>query len=191
MSLKAVTSYLDSRVEALPIPDRGGRGVFAREPIGAGEVIGAWGGEVIDRHTLRQQPPGANAITVQIDEDLFLLSSREGPGDWINHSCEPNVGVRGQIVLVTLRDVRAGEELCYDYAMTDGSDYDELDCACGTPSCRGRVTGDDWRRPELIERYRGYFSPYLARRIDLEYGRRSVPRRRRHRHPGRPGPITR
>lgn len=39
-------------------------------------------------------------------------------------------------------------------------------CRCGTPACRGRVTGQDWRRPELHERYRGDFPPYLQRRID-------------------------
>jgi hypothetical protein len=50
--------------------------------------------------------------------------------------------------------------------MTDSSDYDEFTCRCGTALCRGQVTGQDWRRPELQERYRGYFSPYLQQRID-------------------------
>lgn len=63
-------------------------------------------------------------------------------------------------------DIAPGEEICLDYAMCDGSAYDEFECGCGSPNCRGYVSGDDWKRPELWERYKGYFSPYLQRRID-------------------------
>lgn len=58
------------------------------------------------------------------------------------------------------------EEVCYDYAMTDGTPYDEFEYLCGSPCCRGKVRGDDWQRPELWTRYAGHFSPYLQRRID-------------------------
>ena len=64
-----------------------------------------------------------------------------------------------------MRDIEAGEEVCFDYAMSDGEPYDEFDCQCGTPLCRGQVTGNDWQRPELQKRYDGYFSPYLQARI--------------------------
>ena len=41
-------------------------------------------------------------------------------------------------------------------------------CQCGGPDCRGRITGNDWQLPDLWERYRGHFSPYLQRRIDAD-----------------------
>ena len=63
-----------------------------------------------------------------------------------------------------MRDVAAGEELCFDYAMTDTDDYDEFACSCGTASCRGTVTGADWKEPELRDRYRGWRSAYIERR---------------------------
>jgi hypothetical protein len=72
----------------------------------------------------------------------------------------------GQITLVAIRDIEPNEEVCFDYAMSDSSDYDEFECHCGTTSCRTKVTGLDWKLPELQRRYRGYFSPYLQRRID-------------------------
>ena len=88
------------------------------------------------------------------------------PADYVNHSCEPNLGLRGQISLVALRDIQANEEVCFDYAMTDSTPYDEFECHCGLPTCRGTITGNDWKRPELWAKYAGYFSPYLQRRID-------------------------
>ena len=74
-------------------------------------------------------------------------------------------GIRGQITLVALRDIAVGEEITFDYAMSDGCDYDEFDCGCAARKCRGRITGEDGCKPELIERYRGYRSSYLDARL--------------------------
>jgi uncharacterized protein len=83
---------------------------------------------------------------------------------FINHSCEPNVGFAGNVILVAMRDVAAGEELTTDYALFDDTD-EPMTCRCGTPSCRGTITGRDWQRPELQRRYGSYFSWYLLRRF--------------------------
>jgi hypothetical protein len=72
----------------------------------------------------------------------------------------------GQLALVAMRAIQPGEEVSFDYAMCDGSVYDEFLCECGAPNCRGRVAGDDWRNPALWDKYAGYFAPYLQRRID-------------------------
>ena len=64
-----------------------------------------------------------------------------------------------------MRDITVGETLTFDYAMADGSEYDEFTCACGSTSCRGRVTGTDWQRTDLQQRHAGYCSPYLVRRM--------------------------
>jgi hypothetical protein len=51
--------------------------------------------------------------------------------------------------------------------MCDGTPYDEFICSCGSQNCRGNITGEDWKRPDLRERYAGYYMPYLQRRIDM------------------------
>jgi len=86
--------------------------------------------------------------------------------DYFNHSCNPNCGLDSPISLVAMRDIEVGEEACFDYAMSDSSDYDEFECHCGAPNCRKTITGRDWMLPELQERYFGFFSPYLQRRIE-------------------------
>lgn len=145
-----------------------GRGLFAREPFAAGEVVCVKGGYVFDRARLKSMGGWYGSAEIQVAEDLFIgpLSEEEREGSMVfsNHSCEPNVGVRGQIVFVTMREVAAGEELTHDWATTDDDDY-VLDCNCGAQNCRKVITGQDWRRPELQEKYRGYFSSYLAEKI--------------------------
>ena len=71
---------------------------------------------------------------------------------FLNHSCEPNVGVQGQIVFGAMRDVAAGEELTLHYGTID-HDTEPLACRCGAVACRGVVSGLDWQRPELQRKY--------------------------------------
>ena len=93
-----------------------------------------------------------------------MLSQPE-PADYVNHSCDPNGGLAGQITLVARRPIGVGEEVCYDYATSDGSADQSFECRCGARDCRGRVTGNDWLRSDLQTRYGEFFSPYLQRRL--------------------------
>jgi len=127
-----------------------------------------WGGRIVTRDELDPAMPNLAQRVLQVEEGLYLLTPETlEPADCFNHSCEPNLGFTGQIGLIAMRDIEPGEELRFDYAMCDGSPYDEFECRCSSPNCRGRVTGDDWKNPELWKKYDGYFSPYLARRIEL------------------------
>ena len=85
----------------------------------------------------------------------------------LNHSCEPNLGVQGQIVFAALRDVEKDEELTFDYAMTDDEPY-EMECDCRARACRKVITGQDWMKKEIQEKYSGYFSWFIQRRIDAK-----------------------
>ena len=84
----------------------------------------------------------------------------------LNHSCEPNLGLQGQIVYVALRDIAVGEELTFDYAMNEDDPNEIMTCQCGAESCRKVITGVVWKKPEIQSRYNGYFSWFIQRRID-------------------------
>jgi uncharacterized protein len=168
-------SHLSPKTEVRPSNIQG-RGLFAREPISKHEVVAVKGGHIFDRNRLRQIAPLLGPAEIQIDDDLFIgpLAAEERDSSMIfsNHSCEPNIGVKGQIVFVAMRDIRAGEELTHDWAMTD-CDNAQMVCKCGAASCRKTVTGRDWMKPELQEKYRGFFSWYLQRKIE-ERGQANV-----------------
>lgn len=158
-------NWLSPKAQARPAGEKGW-GSYVVEPIEAGETVAAFGGHIVPLAVLQTFSDDRQGRSIQVDTDLYLVSGdTPDAGDMLNHSCEPNCGLLGQMLVVAMRDIEPGEELSFDYAMCDASDYDEFRCLCGEPTCREIVTGSDWRDPVLQAKYAGWFSPYLARRI--------------------------
>jgi hypothetical protein len=159
-------SYLSPAVEVRSVfGDQ--YGIFAVRPIKQDDIIAVWGGVVYSKESFMALPAELRERSLQIESEYFLVPHQIEDADFVNHSCNPNAGLRGQTTLVAMRDIAIGEQINFDYAMTDSTDYDEFQCQCGSEQCRGYITGDDWRNPVLQERYRGYFSAYLQRMIDV------------------------
>jgi len=161
-------SYLSPKAAVRPSPIHG-RGLFAIDEFRPGEIVCIKGGHIFDRAMLQRVAPVLGPAEIQIADGLFIgplkEDEREGCMIFSNHSCQPNIGVQGQIVFVALRPIAAGEELTHDWATTDDDDY-TLECRCGTPDCRRTITGKDWQRQDLQRQYRGWFSWYLQRKIE-------------------------
>jgi SET domain-containing protein len=158
-------SFLCDKVE-VRAAGRKGLGVFAIESIAAGETVAAFGGSVVSKAEFDQMPELRRVHGIQIDDELFMVGGETlEPADYANHSCAPNAGIVGSILLVAMTEIAPGEEVCFDYAMCDASDYDEFVCECGTERCRRVVTSADWQLDELQDRYAGWMSAYLQRRI--------------------------
>jgi uncharacterized protein len=163
----ATTSYRSPKTEVRSSGTHG-RGLFAAKPIRKGEIVSIRGGHILDRHAQarRRKPAGYWGYPIADGFVLAPLTARETQTVmmFLNHSCQPNVGIQGQIVFVAMRNIRPGEELTIDYAMF-GGDPKPMRCQCNAASCRGVVTAADWRRKDLQRRYRGYFSAYLLARM--------------------------
>ena len=146
-----------------------GFGSRAIDVIPAGTSVATFGGTAHTHSTFAAFDAERRSRSIQVDTKLIFLGppTRE-PGDSINHSCVPNCGMRNATTIIAMRDIAIGEELTFDYAMSDASSYDEFDCNCGTALCRGRVRADDWRLDTLRHRYKGFFSPYIQRKIEAE-----------------------
>ncbi len=158
------SSYLSSKLQARP--KTYGHGIFALEPLAKDELIAVFGGAIYKWDVFTTLPERERSLSLQVEHNLFLVPENIGAGDYVNHCCDPNAGLSGQIALVAIRDIQPGEEVCFDYAMSDATPYDEFECACGSVNCRGSVSGSDWRIPALQERYAGYFTPYIQRLIN-------------------------
>lgn len=159
------TTWYDQRLELRTSPIHG-KGLFATQLIHADEVVMIWGGDVYsDAELPTLKLVGAWSTSV-IDEGLHLFAHADAWDYFVNHSCDPNVWVGGDVTITARRTIQSGEEIVGDYAVWDSEPESRFDpCQCGTSLCRKVIRGDDWMRPELQERYKGHFLPFLSRRF--------------------------
>jgi uncharacterized protein len=140
-------------------PSRFGIGLFAATPIAKDEMIVEFEGPILQARMTSELPDDDQDYAVQIGPNQW--TQNPGIGRRINHSCEPNCGIRGTTTIVAMRDLLAGEELTFDYEMTECSDW-RMQCQCGSPLCRGTI-GTYLNLPqEIREKYKGYISMWLT-----------------------------
>src|ERR1700731_1885359 len=137
-------SYLSPKTEVRESKIHG-RGLFTTADIAKGEVVAIKGGDIVDRETLRSEiKTQFGPVEIQIGDDLFIApvtdEERELSMLYSNHSCDANLGIRGEITFMAMRDIRAGGELTHDWCTTDNDDY-SIECKCGAPNCRKILTG--------------------------------------------------
>jgi uncharacterized protein len=151
--------------------DTEGRGLFAKEPIRKGEIVSVRGGHILTRQMEKKIKKPDEYWGYPIADEFVLapLNTQEVEDVmmFLNHSCDPNVGILGQIIFVAIRNIDSGEELTIDYVMF-GANKEPMRCSCCSSNCRGLITASDWKIKKLQEKYRGYFSSYIQLKINDE-----------------------
>jgi uncharacterized protein len=132
-----------------------GRGVFALEDIPKGTRLIEYTGErmsheVADERYGDAHNGSAHTMLIAVNDDVVIDATRWGSSArWINHSCAPNCEAlddNGRVFIETRRDIRAGEELAYDYSLIVEERHTaklkrEHACCCGARRCRGTMLG--------------------------------------------------
>ena len=143
-----------------------GLGVFASRDLKPGEIILAVEGPLIDFAETKRRGP-RECMAFQIGPDRYL--DTQPPGVFVNHSCEPNAGIRKNRFLAALRKIRRGEEIRYDYSTTMEEHSFTMQCLCGVPTCREWVR-DFSTLPRPLQEH------YIAQGIVLDFIVRAVAR---------------
>jgi hypothetical protein len=150
--------------------DEKGEGIFATRPFQINEMVMVG---VIDRELDRNHSHAS-----QVSAERFVLHAGLVPK--VNHSCEPNCGIRlnasGAHDCVARAPIAVGDEITFDYAMRNYAvDHFAAACRCGSRGCRGRITG--WRDLPAQRKadYRGFVAPYL---IEIDQAHTALAARR-------------
>lgn len=146
-----------------------GQGLYAIRHYRRGSNILRLGGclfHISERRTAGVMP----STTTSLSEEVILAEQSHGSrdySDYLNHSCDPNVGLRDAISIVAIRDIPAGEELVIDYTFWECDSTWKLKnvCNCGGWNCRKNVTGEDWKVVRPTDERFMYSSPFVKRRI--------------------------
>ncbi|MFA6523122.1 MAG: SET domain-containing protein [Candidatus Peribacteraceae bacterium] len=150
-----------------------GNGVFSNRNISKEEILVIFGGYIFKCIEEASFPKSMKDFSHQITSEFVIGIKKKSelqPVDFINHSCSPNSGFKGQIVLVAMRDIEKDEEITFDYCTVLSRSKGETHsysfvCQCGSSSCRKVITCNDWKNPNLQKKYSGYFQWYLEEKI--------------------------
>ncbi|WP_096696967.1 SET domain-containing protein [Polaromonas sp. AER18D-145] len=162
---------------ARPAPDTGrriqtrvsnvhGKGVFAVQDLAEGETLIEYVGEVVTwKEALRRHPHDPkdpnHTFYFHIDEKHVIDAKYGGNSSrWINHSCNPNCEADeqdGRVFIKALRNIKAGDELFYDYGLIIDAPYTkkllaEYPCWCGAKNCRGTLLAPKDDKPGKKEK---------------------------------------
>ncbi len=140
-----------------------GTSVYAKRFIPASATILRLMGPIISfREAVLKGELESYALQVGIDRYVDIRA----PGCYVNHSCDPNAGLRG-LLLLALRDIAPFEEIQYDYSTTMDEDYWTLSCRCGAVACRERIRDFKYLPKQVQRSYeaRGVVQPYIVSRM--------------------------
>jgi SET domain-containing protein len=140
--------------------DNRGLGIFAIRDIRKDEYITEFSGPVV-------KIPDFEGFPSEVIDHLFNI----GPHDYImarepavrtNHSCEPNAGIVKDVFMIAMRDIRAGEEVTFDYYIIIEDEW-VMECQCGAPYCR-KIIGKFRDLPtEIKKKYQQYTPDWIKR----------------------------
>ncbi|MBA4772752.1 MAG: SET domain-containing protein [Sphingomonas sp.] len=148
-----------------------GKAVYAAVPFVEGAPIVKFTGRRMRADQVPSVMRGEGDRFVQVTPDHYMGPSNR-IDDLINHSCDPNAGLRftdDGVVLVAIRAIAPGEEIAWDYSTTLTQSNWHMICQCRSPACRRVIGNFETLSPERQEwfRARNLVAPYLRRRDEV------------------------
>jgi hypothetical protein len=137
-----------------------GNGVFAVTDIPKGTELVEYRGRLMTHAQIDRKyasaPDNGHTFLFTLNDDYVIDANVDGNlARWINHSCKPNCQAvieenedgnrrKDRVLIETIRPLRAGDELTYDYGIDVGERITPRlkqlwACRCGSPRCIGTM----------------------------------------------------
>ena len=133
--------------------EKEGSGIFANNEFKKNKLVFIFSGNIINWSK-------ANYKSLQIGKNKFINPDKNNPGEFLNHSCNPNCGIKNLNKITAMKNIKPGEEILIDYSTTIGHKY-EIECNCKDSNCRKFIRSYKELPKEIKEKYKGWTSEYL------------------------------
>ena len=146
-----------------------GNGVFASRDFKKGELILRIEGKIAET----ENNPNLTGFSKEIQDHCFPFEKREkkrkyvlpkAPWKYLNHSCDPNAGIKNNVEIVAMKQINKGEEITFDYAMNNIDNW-KTKCSCGSKNCRKIISTFDALDTKTKKKY----LPYVIDSIKKKY----------------------
>ena len=138
-----------------------GLGVNIGENVKKGEAIACIKGEMKFKVNKNEKDALDNPDWVGVAKDQWIDPAK--PYKFLNHSCNPSVGIKGKITLVALRDMKEGDEITIDYSTIEGDPLWKMNCACKSANCRKLIRSVHFLPKQQFNKYLPFVSTYFKK----------------------------
>jgi len=139
-----------------------GTGIFANSSIKKGEIIFSVKGKRV-RSSYSPYNAEHGHRWLAIKKEIWISPFRNNPWWFINHSCNPNAGLKRIKTVVAMKNIKKGEEVTIDYSITEDDPYWEMQCNCGTPNCRKTIRSVRFLPEKLFNKYKPFIRKFLQK----------------------------
>ncbi len=139
------------------------KGIFASRNIKRSEIVDILRGKIINWVVKDKKTSQAGPNWIGLGENKWIDPLY--PFDSINHSCNPNLGIKNSRIAVALKDIIKGEELLLDYSTTESDQLWKLDkkCKCSSKNCRKIIKSIQYIPKKVFDSYMPYIPKYFQR----------------------------
>lgn len=140
-----------------------GKGLFAKTNMKKFEIIFIFKGNLIKDSYDSNYEVGPRWLG--IGRFLWLDVSKDNPGYYINHSCEPNAGFKGKVIVVAMKNIKKDEEITIDYSITEEDPYWKMKCKCENKNCRKTIRSVQFLPEKNFKKYK----PFIPKFFQISY----------------------
>jgi uncharacterized protein len=138
-----------------------GKGLFTAQAFKGGELVLTVEGQVREFRAADADETHRYPNWIGIGKHLWI--DPEYPYVYLNHSCEPNLGMRTEREFVALHDIAPHEELTFDYSVTEDEEGWDMQCLCGRKTCRGVIRSIQFLPEKVYQKRLPYILPYFQK----------------------------
>lgn len=146
-------------------------GLFSKRSIKKGEIVFIAKGKLFKDTINNIDDSVAHRNSIGITPDTWLDPYETNPLRYVNHSCEPNLGIKGSVLFVALRDINKNEHLTIDYSITECDILWNFKiqtgsfCKCGSKKCRKIIRSIQFLPKKIYTKY----LPYIPKAFQKVY----------------------
>ncbi len=142
-----------------------GKGVFATQDFKKGENIFILKGDKKFLNIKNKKDSALGPNWIGIKHGVWIDPA--APFYYLNHSCDPNMGIKGTVMFTAIKKIKLGDELTFDYSITEDDIHWKFNCHCGKKNCR-KILKSIQYLPQVS--YQSYF-PYIPKYFQNVYNK--------------------
>lgn len=136
-----------------------GKGVMAGENIKKGELIRYVKGKIKLFVPKNEKDSQVGPNWIGIGKNKWI--DPDYPHQYLNHSCEPNSGIKGKVAMMATKNIKEGEEITVDYSIIEGDEMWQMPCNCGSKKCRKIIKSIQYLPQKTFKKYLPFIPTYF------------------------------